>query len=293
MRVSILAGLISLAIFIGFGMKMLYKTQYTSIHTSNDTNNHTSNDTNIKTAHSQTTIKNLALPAGFVRTVTPKNSFANYLQNLPLKKIGTNVLTYEGYVANTNTSAFAVVDLPIGKKDLLQCADAVMNLRARYLYANDQKDAIAFHFVSGFLCDYTSYAAGNRFVVASNSWAKTAEADNSQATFEKYLELVYMYASTLSLQKELKTVGNSKDIQIGDVFIKGGSPGHCFIVVDRCENANKKVQFAILQGFMPAQDMHLLKNSLGTHWFEAGKDCSMEIPYGELLTDTYHKRFAK
>lgn len=305
MRLSILVGFLSVMLFIGFGMKTIFRK--------NNSNNFVDSLTDNKQLRNQqinlqanrqnkpNTIKNLTLPKGFVRQQTDKQSFAAYLQNLPLKSQGTDVLTYTGTIPNTNSSAFAVIDMPIGKKDLLQCADAVMNLRARYLYQNNRKSEIAFNFVSGFRCDYKSYAAGNRFSLQQNKWAKTAKPDNqnnSDANFEKYLELVYSYASTLSLEKELKSIKNMADLQIGDVFIKGGSPGHCFIIVDKCENTTSdknitsKVQYAILQGFMPAQNMHLLKNSSGTHWFDLQTDYSNDIAYGELLANSYHKRFA-
>lgn len=294
---SILVGLLSVMLFIGFGMKTML------IKSNNDNNfsdtllNKQLPNRQINLQNKLNTIKNLALPEGFTRQQTDKQSFATYLQNLPLKPQGTDVLTYTGNIPSTNSSAFAVIDMPVGKKDLLQCADAVMNLRARYLYQNNRKAEITFNFVSGFRCDYKSYAEGQRFSLQQNKWAKTAKEDNSDTNFEKYLELVYMYASTLSLEKELKSIKNMADLQIGDVFIKGGSPGHCFIVVDKCStilsgNTSPKVQYAILQGFMPAQDMHLLKNSSGTHWFELQTNYSNDIAYGELLANSYHKRFA-
>ncbi len=240
----------------------------------------------------QNKVKDLPLPQGFVRKTDKKDdSFANYLQNLPLKPVNSQVLTYDGNVANTNESAFRIIDLPIGNKNLLQCADALMCLRARYLYEQNKKEAISFNFVSGFRCDYTNYSKGMRFSVKTNSWVNSAKKDDSKVSFEKYLELVYTYASTISLSKELKTINNLADLQIGDVFIKGGSPGHCFIVVDKCENAQKQIKFAILQGFMPAQSMHILKNNLNIHWFETNKDYSYEISYGDLLNKDYHKRF--
>ena len=43
--------------------------------------------------------------------------------------------------------------------------------------------------------------------------------------------MVFMYAGTASLSKELRTVPYTS-LQAGDVFIKGGSPGHVVIVVD-------------------------------------------------------------
>jgi len=50
-------------------------------------------------------------------------------------------------------------------------------------------------------------------------------------------------------------------MKIGDVFLKGEDPGHCVIVVDMAENlTNGEKLFMIAQSYMPAQDIHILKN---------------------------------
>ena len=47
----------------------------------------------------------------------------------------------------------------------------------------------------------------------------------------------------------------------GDVFLKGGTPGHCVIVTDMAvkPETGEKV-FIATQSYMPAQDIHILKN---------------------------------
>ena len=54
--------------------------------------------------------------------------------------------------------------------------------------------------------------------------------------------MVFMYAGTASLSRELPTVLYTS-LQPGDVFIKGGSPGHAVIVMDVAihPNTGKKV----------------------------------------------------
>ncbi len=58
---------------------------------------------------------------------------------------------------------------------------------------------------------------------------------------------------------------------IGDVFIKGGFPGHAVLVADMVENkATGEKRFLLLQSYMPAQDIHVLKNPKsedGTPWY--------------------------
>ena len=55
-------------------------------------------------------------------------------------------------------------------------------------------------------------------------------------------------------------------MEIGDVFIRGGfpgsgSPGHAIIVVDMAVNTNDGTGISLLaQSYMPAQEIHILKN---------------------------------
>jgi hypothetical protein len=242
----------------------------------------------------KTICSRLQVPAGFVRVAGGSNSFAVFLQNLPLKPDGTDGKNYYGGISAYASYIAGVVDIPIGEKNLLQCADAVMRLRADYLYAQGKKNEIKFNFVSGFSCDYKSYAAGNRFDLKKNSWAKKAKPENTYQTYLNYLDLVYNYASTLSLEKELIAVPDAKNIEIGNVFIRGGSPGHCLIVVDMIENkATKKKLVALAQGFMPAQDIHLVKASTGECWLDLEKDYEGLLHYGELIAPKYLKKFEK
>ena len=223
--------------------------------------------------------------AGYTHLAVAPGSFGAYLQGLQLMPAGTHTKTYTGSIARTDPYTAAVIDMSIGRLDLQQCADAVMRLRAEYLYQQKNYKAIAFNFTSGFKCDYTHYADGYRY--ANERWVLKGKKDYSYPNFLRYMALVFSYAGTLSLQKELKPVINAADIKVGDVFIKGGSPGHCFIVMAVTENAAHKKQFLLAQSFMPAQNIQVLQN--GSPWFSL--DRTAEIPYGELVDMKYLKRF--
>lgn len=134
-------------------------------------------------------------------------------------------------------------------------------------------DDIAFHFTNGWLCEYKRWAEGERVSIQGNrtSWYKATTPDYSYATFRKYLNLVFNYAGTLSLSKELKSI-NLKDMHIGDVFIHGGSPGHAMIVIDAVQNPKDSTDktLVVAEGYMPAQDMHIVLNNRGdenTPWW--------------------------
>jgi hypothetical protein len=201
-------------------------------------------------------------PQGYRREPLDSASFGYYLQNFPLKKHGSKVYQYDGKEKWNATVHEAVLNIDVGDKDLQQCADAVMRLRAEYLYKRKQYDKIHFNFTNGFNAEYKKWAEGYRIKVNGNTttWYKAGEPSYSYKEFRKYLELVFNYAGTLSLSKDLKTV-SVNDIQAGDVFIKGGSPGHTVLVMDIAVNSTtgKKV-FLVAQSYMPAQDIHVLKN---------------------------------
>ena len=202
------------------------------------------------------------LPEGFQRVKADSNSFGAYLRKLPLKPDGSIVKLHNGEEKANNDIYEAVVDLPIGKKDLHQCADAVMRLRAEYLYAQKQFDKIHFNFTNGFRCDYSEWMKGKRIAISGNKtwWKQSAQPSNTYKDFWSYLEMIFSYAGSLSLSKEMKPV-SVEELQIGDVFILGGSPGHAVLVVDVAVNSktNKKI-FLLAQSYMPAQETQILKN---------------------------------
>ncbi len=227
--------------------------------------------TNSSFIHSEgkTIEQRFKLPKGFKRVQTSPDSFQKYLHSLPLKPHQSNVLYYNGKVKPNNRIYDAVVDLPIGNKNLHQCADAIIRLRAEYLWNKKQYDAIHFNFTNGFRVDYSKWMKGFRIKVKDNKaqWVMTDSPSNTKKDFWKYLETVFTYAGTLSLEKELKPVASFKNIKIGDVFIQGGSPGHAVIVVDMAvhEQTHEKI-FLLAQSYMPAQEIQILQNPMNPNY---------------------------
>jgi hypothetical protein len=191
-------------------------------------------------------------PEGFTRVESKSGSFGSYLQNLPLKPHGSKVYHFDGTL-KYNTSAYcAVVDLPFKNNPNHQCADAVMRLRAEYLFSVKRYSEIEFLYVSGKKSNYLSYLGG-RTPTADNLWS--------------YMCGVFCYANTYSLNKQL-TSKSTNDLQIGDIFIIGGFPGHTVIVVDKCVNSKGEVKFMLAQSYMPAQDIQILVGDDGvTSWY--------------------------
>ncbi|PHI19540.1 hypothetical protein CEQ90_12640 [Lewinellaceae bacterium SD302] len=201
-------------------------------------------------------------PKGFTRSALDSQSFGYYLRHFPLQPYGSKVHLYNGGLKGRQDVHAAVLDLDVGDRDLQQCADAVMRLRAEYLRASGRQDEISFNFTNGFPAEYRRWRKGERIKVSGNKvyWIPGRSSSDPEKDWRRYLTMVFSYAGTLSLDKELKPVLLS-DLQIGDVFIKGGSPGHAVIVVDRAESEeNGEVAFMLAQSYMPAQEMHVLKN---------------------------------
>ncbi|MBL6963617.1 MAG: DUF4846 domain-containing protein [Bacteroidetes bacterium] len=202
-------------------------------------------------------------PDNYERQTIEPNSFADYLRNLPLKTENNIVYLFDGTKKFNQSAQYKVVKMDVGDTDLQQCADAVMRLRAEYLYEQQNFEDIHFNFTSGDKAKWIDYAEGFRPNITGNhvSWAKTSSKNYSYSNFRKYMDLVFNYAGTYSLNKELKKVNNPLDIKAGDVFIQGGFPGHAIIVLDIAihKGTGEKI-FMLAQSYMPAQEIHVLVN---------------------------------
>lgn len=200
----------------------------------------------------------IPVPKGYQRE---KSDFAHYLQSYPLKKNGSPILLYNGKKKINQSSQIAVFKLPLENEDLQQCADSVMRVYAQYYWNTEQYDKIQFHLSDGFLLSYNKWREGNRVVIKNNhaSYVKNASYDDSYECFKKYLRIVFAYSGSASMVSESMPI-KPNEIRVGDVFLKGGSPGHVVMIVDVCTNKEGKKAFLLAQGYMPAQEFHLLKN---------------------------------
>jgi hypothetical protein len=238
----------------------------------------------------KTIYNRILTPAGYERIPVEENSFAYYLRHLRLKPHGSDVRFYNGQI-KTNRVHVAVIDMDIGAKDLQQCADAVIRLRAEYLYHRKLYGLIHFNFTNGFRADFAQWANGYRIEVKDNQarWIWTKNSSNDYAAFRQYLDVIFTYAGTFSLAQEMAGA-EWQDIQPGDVLIRGGAPGHAVIVVDVAVNPStgKKI-FLLAQSFMPAQEIHVLMNPSDTKmnpWYEVDPNAEqIKTPEWDFYTD--------
>lgn len=184
----------------------------------------------------------ISTPSGYARTDAPSGSFAHYLRNLPLKKRGSRVHLTNGRVANLQILSYAVVDMDI-LNNMEQCADAVMRLRAEYLWSQKRYTEIKFTALSGATLSY--------------------QGGDSRKAFEDYMKRVFDLCNTTSLYKELSPRKFS-EVEVGDVLVypsrQKGKYGHALIVVDVAVNAKGKRAVMLAESNTPAREKHILRN---------------------------------
>lgn len=208
---------------------------------------------------SPATLNGIQVPDGFTRVSAAPGSFTHWLRSLPCKKNKT-VYLYDGRVKSNQQAQFAVLDLgPVSR--LQQCADVVIRLRAEFLFATGQYDSIRF----------TDFEQGQY------KWT----GGNNRVQFDRYLQQVFGMCGSASLEKQMHPVIPFQDIQPGDVLVHGGFPGHALIVADMAVNEKGEKVFLLIQGYMPAQDIHVLVNPLDPErgpWFSIPSTDSIYTP---------------
>jgi hypothetical protein len=191
-------------------------------------------------------------PAAARRVAVADGSFGAWLRQLPLLPPSERVHLYDGREKPRQDVHQAVVDLDVGRRDLQQCADAVMRLRAEYLFAAGRFGDIRFH-----------PQPGKPAVIA---WSDGPRRDR----WASFLVRLFAAAGSASLAAELRPVHGPP--QPGDVLIQGGYPGHAVLVLDAADTADGHRYLLLGQSYMPAQQFHVLKNLGNAHlspWYDA------------------------
>lgn len=227
-----------------------------------------------------TIISRINPPENYQREQNQVNTWKYFLQNLKLKEHNSDILDYTGNPISNQSEHIAIVDYEVGTKDLQQCADAIIRLRAEYLYAQKRENEIQFHFTSGHLYKWIDHANGIRPEINGNkvNFKQKFAKDDSYKNFRNYLDIVFMYAGTISLNRNLKKKKRSDELEIGDIIVSPGSPGHAVIIADKAVNAKNGDVYLLVQGFMPAQSIHVIdsrKNNIQP-WFSIPKEGSFD-----------------
>jgi len=226
-------------------------------------------------------IIDIKAPKGFKRTVVKEGSFGDWLRHLPLKEKSAKVYLHNGNLKFKQFVHHSVLDIDIGKRDLQQCADAVMRLRADYFYSKKHYKNISFKFTSGDKYSFNDWISGKYPIIKKKrlAWKMKSKKSINYKSFRKYMDMIFIYSGTYSLNRDSKKV-KLKELKIGDFFIKGGFPGHAVIVVDMVINNKGEKLYLIAQSYMPAQNIHILKNfnsKKESPWYKLDKKSDSEL----------------
>lgn len=236
----------------------------------------------LEPAQRDTLVNRFAPPPGYLRLALGRGRFGAWLRALPLRPPGAPILLHTGQPRGTQSGAAAVVDIDVGRANLQQCADAILRLRAEYLRATNRRHALAFRFTNGERYAYADFLAGRRPMPRGNTitWISAARSsDDTRAAFRTWLDVIFTYAGTISLARELVRVSDPSQIEPGDVLIQPGSPGHAIIAVDVAEREGGGARVALFaQSFMPAQSIHVLRGPLAGAWYPISGGAEIDTP---------------
>ena len=144
-----------------------------TINCNRNTSNKDEQFTNLRgTSYSYKTIGEISTPrapysdqpsdSGYKRINWERNSFGAWLRNIPLKH-DPRIYLFNGRLRDNQSTHFAVLDIPVGDKDLQQCADAIMRLRAEYFLNQDNIDSIRFKATDGTDLSFAKWMKGDRY----------------------------------------------------------------------------------------------------------------------------------
>ena len=186
-----------------------------------------------------------------------EGSWIYFLQHLLV--VNHPILDYRGKPVSNQNKNGGVIPYDVGNTDLQQCADALIRLRAEYLFGHQLYNQIGFHFTDGHYYSFNDYCNGLRPATFGNSilFKTFSSSPKTHESLRKYLNIVYDYAGTISLARELKDADN---FELGTVVIHPGSPGHCFIIADEATASTGEKVYKLVEGYSPAQSIYVIRN---------------------------------
>ncbi len=214
--------------------------------------------------------------AGYLRLTAVPGTFGEWVQHLPLKAGNPPVLTYDGVEAPNQYKHAQVVDIDAGKDNLQKSTNAILRLRAEYLFAKDWLWQINFPTKSGNKVDF-------------RSWAKEKKLPTDHMALIEYLNELSPQTDASTLASMLKPVTNIHDMEPGDVMVKQTEPSYAVLVMDVVEDpVTKKRYFTLGTSHMPAQDFYVIINpsdSSITPWYSQSPGNTMGMPEGVFQAD--------
>jgi len=228
-------------------------------------------------------------------------SYAHWLRHLPLRKPGTPVRDHRGAPLAASTAvAAAVVDLDVGKRDLQQCVDTLIRLRAEYLWYKKRPHRARFRYAGGRYFGWAQWARGIRPKRRGGRivYEKRAYASLSRRNFRRYLTFLFAMTGTMHHVGEPRVP--FARLSAGHFFIqpppRPGALGHAVVILDvaREVGGRGRLRALLAEGFTPAQSFHVLQRNTtgGGAWFALDPSQPVQTPlWGPAFQWSQLRRF--
>jgi len=209
-------------------------------------------------------------PPGYTRVSVEPNSFATWIQNLPLLEHGSPVLDFRGreLKKSGDSTLGAVVNLDISGKRLEQCMDILLRFHSDYLISKGKQDSVQFPLPDGLMVSWLQWRDGWRpyFKGLHFQLIKSQPVDSSNRNFERYLSEIFSYSGSQAFYHHYPDIALS-DLQIGDFIVRKNRKGHAVLILDLVENVQGQKMVMVGQGDTPACQFYILKEKNGLPWF--------------------------
>jgi hypothetical protein len=173
----------------------------------------------------------------------------------------------------------AVVAIDVGTADLQQCVDAVVRLHAEWLWSTGRRD-MNYRAASGLELPYERFARGDRIVMSKSRvrWAPIGRATSDHGGFRRYLDTVFAWANTVSVERRALRV-DPADVRVGDFFVQPGNPGHAVMIWDMAQARDGRLVALLGQSYMPAQSLQVLRPRGDAVWFGLNPGQALATPF--------------
>lgn len=226
-------------------------------------------------------------PDGCARVKLAACGFANWLRHLPAAPADTPVTTGRRKVVMKpgDPRLAAVLLLQPTNDRLLAGANMLLRLRAEFLWSGEKLDGIGFHFTSGHLATWESWAKGERPRVKGRdvSFEPAFDADAGRESYCSYLETIFQYASGHSVSLDTTPVTDGS-VAPGDIFLRNARKGsYALMVLDACTGPNGELHILLADAGMPAQTLYIPRGSDGGPWLAVSQSRDLVLADGRAL----------
>ncbi|MEZ4316801.1 MAG: DUF4846 domain-containing protein [Myxococcota bacterium] len=213
-------------------------------------------------------------PSGSERV--PTEGFGQWLRERTVAPADQPVKTHAGKVVGHRAR---VVELPMVRGDLQQCADSAIRLRAEWL--KERGEPVMFHATSGDPMAWERWQAGERPYEQGGRLKWKA---GTEGGWDAYLSKVFLWAGTLSLHAYDTEPAKGPPVP-GDLLVDPGSPGHAVVLLD-VARSDDTTYVLVGEGFMPAQDFHVELGPAQGWWVW---DDGVALPHWTMTADTLRR----